>query len=47
MPTTNGNGNYVISEQGDLGLGLTPFNEQEDRTSNEEDDRFKESPRRI
>lgn len=25
----NKNGSYVISEQGDLGLGLTPVNEAE------------------
>ena len=38
---TENQGSYVITEQGDLGLGLTPIREQEERTSNKEDDRFR------
>lgn len=31
--------NYVVTEQGDLGLGLTPIEERE-RTESEEKERF-------
>lgn len=32
MTQPNENGFYVITEQGDLGLGLTPVNEQETKS---------------
>lgn len=32
MSNPNENGSYVITEQGDLGLGLTPVNEQDTKS---------------
>lgn len=32
MAQPNENGSYVITEQGDLGLGLTPINEQDTKS---------------
>lgn len=37
MTTLNENGSYAISEQGDLGLGLTPVDESQIKKSDDEE----------
>ena len=34
----NQNGTYAITEQGDLGLGLTPINEQQIKSADQKSD---------
>lgn len=39
MSTPNENGSYAITEQGDLGLGLTPVQESEIKKSDDEEEK--------
>lgn len=39
MNTPNENGSYAITEQGDLGLGLTPVDESQINKSEDKDEK--------